>query len=123
LAAERPLLGQLRSQPGKLKRYLLLERLLWEAVDTERYRVYRTAWRAFIKRSPEATAALRLRPFAAQHQALWELCQAKELEPDPLGRAGRQQLLDKAIGQVLDLIPGSREEIALVQPPLRSLLP
>jgi len=123
LINQRPLLAQIDQAPHKLKRLLLIERLLWQMVDKERYRVYHACWREFARRSPALKTILEIHPFPEQHQHLLELCHTHGLENDPLGKAGRDTLLNAARREVMEVAAATEAEIQLIQPSIEELLP
>jgi len=121
LIRRRPLLACVESP--RLKRLLLLERLLWKAVNAGRHAAYYACWREFSRRASPIRSALAVRPFASQHAALLALCRAHALEPDPIGRLGRAEILDRARREVVAEGAATDEELASIEPPAEEMLP
>jgi hypothetical protein len=121
LMRRRPLLACVETP--RLKRLLLLEKLLWKAVNAARHGAYFACWKDFSRRGAPIKDALAARPFAKQHAAILDLCRTFSLEPDPLGRVGRASLLGQARREVVEEGSATEEELASIEPPVEEMLP
>jgi len=126
LAVRRPLLAQLTpaQSEGQVERLLLLERLVWERVNDQRYSRYTRAWKAFYRlwRGAEDWDWPTSEPFGMQHQRLSNAVRQHGLPPDPLATVGREALVRTAVQRLVEM--GFPEtEVAQVLPPVDELLP
>jgi hypothetical protein len=126
MAHRRPLLARLDGNPseGHIERLLLLERLLWERVNDERYGRYTRAWKKFYRqwwREAEWEWATS-EPFWMQHRRLVKAVHRHGLAQDPLSDSSKQELVRAAIRRLGEM--GFAEaEVAQVLPPVEELLP
>lgn len=126
-AERRPLLRLLPDTRGvdDLSAWLRLERLLWETVNEERYRLYESAWRTFYRRwrlddSFEWPTSEAIR---AQHERLREAVRRFGLERDPLGAAGREEIYERAACRAIVRADSTRAKLERVRPALQEVLP
>ena len=129
LALRRPLLAIFRSAPlppqDRVDRLLLIERLVWERVNDQRYGLYTSAWREFYRRwrKEEGWAWPVNEPFPSQHHRLLRAAHMHGLPANPLAALSRQELVHRAVTKVTSLAAATESEIAQVLPPLEEMLP
>ncbi len=129
LVHRRPLLGvfQAASPPtaDSVERLLLIERLIWERVNGQRYSQYSRAWRDFHRRWRQEAGREwpTSEPFAAQHARLLQAANAHGLSTDPLVAVSRAELARQAVAKAASLAAATPSEIAQVLPPLDEMLP
>ncbi len=126
MAARRPLLGHLESDPsaGELDRLLYLERLVWERVNYERHSRYTSAWKAFYRRwwTEKEWEWPTSEPFWMQHKRILKAVHEHGLPPDPLANTSRAQLVEAALNHLTEMgFPPT--DVAQVLPPVEELLP
>jgi hypothetical protein len=126
LAARRPLLRGLDAQPsdGLLERWLLLERLVWERVNDQRYSRYTRAWKNFYRqwRKEESWEWPTAEPFRLQHRRLTDAARRHGLPCNPLENVTRAELVAAAVRRLGEMgFPES--ELAHLLPPVDELLP
>ncbi|MFN9370140.1 MAG: hypothetical protein ACK6CT_15475 [Planctomycetia bacterium] len=126
-ARERPLLATLSDHgDAELDRLLLVEQLLWQCVNRERYIVYQRAWKAFYRdwqqdRVGEWPTA---EPFLLQHRRVCEAARTHALPPAPLAsEATRREVFDRGRDRVASLAAATLQELQLVAMPLDTILP
>lgn len=108
-----------------MRRLLVIERALWQAVNRTRYRPFQRAWKDFYagwRGEPGLRWPVEA-PFAHQHELVIEACRRHGLPYDPLAGVSRQQLLSAAQADVVETVAASPEELAQVTPPLEVLYP
>lgn len=126
-ARERPLLAALPElDEASLERLLLIEQMLWQCVNRERYLVYQRAWKEFYRawqkdRIGEWPTA---EPFLQQHRRVCEAARGHGLPPAPLAaEATRREIYDRGRDRAALLVAASAAELALVAVPLDRMLP
>jgi hypothetical protein len=129
LAERRPLLKCLARSPpptrGQSDLLLLLERLVWQRVNKQRYGHYVRAWKEFYRRwrQEEDWVWPTDEPFAPQHQRLRQAAAQHGLPPDPLAATPRDALVQSAVAEILAMERFTAQDIAAVMPPVYELLP
>jgi len=126
LAARRPLLACLREtlKEGEIERLLLLERLVWERINDERYGRYSRAWKEFYRRwrKEESWDWPTSEPFWMQHQCLAKAVRQHALPPNPIAGLAPADLVTAALRRLNEMgFPES--EVRQVLPPVEELLP
>jgi len=126
-ANERPLLRVLDDvEDLQLERLLLVEEMLWQCVNRERYVVYQRAWKDFYRswqrdRVGEWPTA---EPFFQQHHLVSAAVREHGLPPAPLGTlAARQAVFDRGRERAAALTAAPSREIDMVAMPLATILP
>ena len=126
-ARERPLLGSLSAcSDAELDRLLLVEQLLWQCVNRERYLVYQQAWKAFYRdwqrdRIGEWPTS---EPFLQQHHRVCEAVRVHALPPAPLASdVTRSEVFDRGRDRVASLAAATQQELDRVAMPLDTILP
>ncbi|MBI4604590.1 MAG: hypothetical protein HY721_21720 [Planctomycetes bacterium] len=123
----RPLLRLLPSNldSDALHARLRLERIVWETVNQERYRLYEAAWKQFYRswRADESFEWPTPEPCRKQHERLCQAAARFGLPRDPIGQVGRQVLYDRALRRAVVRADSTAEKVAEVQPPLAEILP
>jgi hypothetical protein len=126
-ARERPLLSVLDAvDDPQLERLLLVEELLWQCVNRERYLVYQRAWKDFYRawqqdRVGEWPTA---EPFLRQHQRVCDAVRRHGLPPAPLGTVAlRQAIYDRGRTRAAALVAATPQEMKTVAMPLDIILP
>lgn len=126
LAARRPLLACLRRPltPAGVQRLLLVERLVWEQVNDERYGRYTRAWKEFYRRwrREESWDWPKSEPFWIQHSYLAQAVRQCALPPDPLANVAPADLVKAAVRH-LNEMGFAESEVLEVLPPVEELLP
>lgn len=124
---ERPLLAALPDcEAATLERLLLVEQMLWQCVNRERYLVYQRAWKGFYRswqrdRIGEWPTA---EPFLHQHRRVSEAVRAHGLPPAPLAtEAARREIYERGRDRAVSLVAAAPSELALVAMPLDTILP
>jgi hypothetical protein len=124
---ERPLLRGLDAWDDlRLERLLLVEGMLWQCVNRERYLVYQRAWKEFYRswqqdRIGEWPTS---EPFLQQHRRVCDAARQHGLPPAPLGSAdARQAVYDRGRARAQALAAATREEMETVAVPLDAMLP
>lgn len=119
---ERPLLRVLdATDDQRLERLLLVEQMLWQCVNRERYLVYQCAWKDFYRawqqdRVGEWPTA---EPFRQQHRRVSEAVRRHGLPPSPLGTdAARQAAYERGLARTAALVAATPEEMETVAVPL-----
>lgn len=126
MAQRRPLLACLDGArtEGQVERLLLLERLAWERVNSERHGRYTRAFKNFYRRwwQEEEWEWPTSEPFWMQHQRVVKAVHQHQLPVNPLAETTKEELVQGAIRRLADMgFPES--EVAKVLPPLEELLP
>lgn len=126
-AHERPLLAAVPELgDAGLDRLLLVEQLLWQCVNRERYLVYQQAWKAFYRdwqrdRIGEWPSS---EPFLQQHRRVCAAARAHALPTAPLAsEAIRRGVFDRGRDRVGSLAAATPRELELVAMPLDTILP
>lgn len=121
----RPLLQAIQRHPERGRRYLLIERMIWQEVNKERYRPYQQALKVFFRRLRQDQAAQWpiTGSFAEQHQQVARLCQTHQLPENPLEKKTKAEMIIAALGAVRELLNVSDGELASIAPPPEVLLP
>ena len=124
---ERPLLAALDSIDNlRLERLLLVEEMLWQCVNRERWLVYQRAWKDFYKawqqdRVGEWPTA---EPFLQQHRRICDAVGRHGLPPAPLGTvAARQAVFGRGQERASTLVAATPQELETVAMPLGTILP
>lgn len=126
-ASERPLLAAMPElSDAGLDRMLLVEQLLWQCVNRERYSVYQRAWKAFYRdwqgdRIGEWPTS---EPFLQQHSRVCAAARSHGLPAAPLAsEATRREVFHRGCDRVASLAAATPRELALVAMPLDIILP
>ena len=126
-ARERPLLRRLDAlEDGRLERLLLVEQMLWQCVNRERYLVYQRAWKDFYRawqqdRIGEWPTS---EPFLHQHQRVCDAVRRHGLPAMPLADAtARESIYERGLGHAAALTAATPEELETVAVPLGTILP
>jgi len=126
-ASRRPLLRLLSTvnDADALDAWLRLERIIWETVNQERYRLYETAWKDFYRRwrADESFEWPTTESIRLQHARLTTSAGRFGLVQDPVGSVGRQALYERALRRAVVRADSTAEKLARVQPPLLEILP
>lgn len=127
LAQNRPLLRLLENEqdPDRVFAAVRLERIIWACVDEVRYGSYKQAWKVFCRawqKEPGWQWPVD-EPFALQHQRLLEAARRHGLEKDPVGRDGRDVLLERAMKMAAVRADSNAEKIGRIAPPVGELWP
>lgn len=126
-ARERPLLATLSNcSDSALDRLLLVEQLLWQCVNRERYLVYQQAWKAFYREWQQDRIGEwpTSEPFLQQHRRVCEAARAHALPAAPLASdATRREIFDRGRDRVASLAAATTKEFDLVTMPLDTILP
>ena len=124
---ERPLLAALDSADDlRIERLLLVEEMLWQCVNRERYLVYQRAWKDFYKawqrdRVGEWPTS---EPFLQQHRRICDAVRQHGLPPSPLGTvASRQAIFARGRDRAAALVAATPQEMETVAMPLGTILP
>ena len=128
LAARRPLLALLSQSPPlprpRLELLLLVERLVWERVNRQRYGRYTTSWKNFFRAWRREDAVWPTdEPFQLQHARLLEAARHHGLPPDPFADAERAEVVQMAVNEILAMERFTEGDVASVLPPSYELLP
>jgi len=121
----RPLLKSVEPRPEQLRRLLLIERSLWEAVNRTRYHPFERVWKEFYRRwkaSPGWQWPFDA-PFSSQHHTLSTACHLFNLPANPLADKSRSELLREAQADVVERTAATGDELDAVTPPLDVLYP
>jgi len=126
-ALKRPLLRLLPSTTDldALHAWLRLERIAWETINQERYRLYEAAWKQFSRawRADEGFVWPTSEPLRAQHERLCRAAARFALERDPIGTVGREALYERALRRAVVRADSTAEKMAKVEPPIGEVLP
>ena len=110
----------------RLERLLLVEELVWQCVNRERYLVYQQAWKTFYRSWQQDRVGEwpTSEPFAQQHQRVCDAVRKHGLPPAPLGTAeSRQDVYDRGRNRAASLLAATPEEMEAVAVPLGTILP
>jgi hypothetical protein len=123
---ERPLLGVLDSLDDLgLERLLLVEEMLWQRVNRERYLVYQGAWKDFCRRWQQNGVGEwpTSEPFLQQHRRVCDAVRKHGLPPSPLGTVeARQAVYDRGLKRAAMLVAATPHEMETVAMPLDTIL-
>lgn len=126
-ARERPLLATLCDHgEAALDRLLLVEQLLWQCVNRERYLVYQLAWKAFYRAWQQDRVGEwpTSESFLQQHRRVCEAARAHALPPAFLAsEATRREVYDRGRDRAASLAAATPAELRLVAMPLDTILP
>lgn len=126
-ARERPLLRRLDSvDDGRLERLLLVEQMLWQCVNRERYLVYQRAWKDFYRTWQQDRVGEwpTSEPFLRQHDRVCDAVRRHGLPAAPLAAVeARQSVYDRGLGRAATLTAATPEELETVAMPLDTILP
>jgi hypothetical protein len=126
-AAERPLLDVLDGVDDRqLERLLLVEEMLWQCVNRERYVVYQRAWKDFYRawQRDQVGDWPTAEPFSQQHRRVSAAVREHGLPPAPLGTlAARQAVYDRGRERAAALTAAPSREMEMVAMPLIMILP
>ena len=124
---ERPLLRELDAVDDlRLERLLLVEEMLWQCVNRERYMVYQRAWKDFYRawqqdRVGEWPTA---EPFLQQHERVCDAVRGHGLPPAPLDTvADRQAIYDRGLTRAAAIVAATPQEMETIAMPLDIILP
>ncbi|MFM8703856.1 MAG: hypothetical protein ACKOHG_08305, partial [Planctomycetia bacterium] len=124
---ERPLLRGLDAAHDlRLERLLLVEEMLWQCVNRERYLVYQRAWKDFYRNWQQDRVGEwpTSEPFLQQHHRVCEAVRRHGLPPAPLATvAARQAIYDRGQARAAAVMAATPEEMELVGVPLGTILP
>jgi hypothetical protein len=128
MAQRRPLLNSLSDQPALTGAHwdllLLVERLLWERVNHQRYSRYANSWKNFYRSwRREHPIWPTNEPFVQQHARLLDATRMYHLPADPLASIGPGRLVQAAVDEILAMERFTPGDIASVLPPMYELLP
>lgn len=127
LARERPLLRALDAIDNlRLERLLVVEEMLWQCVNRERYLVYQRAWKDFYRAWQQDRVGEwpTSEPFLQQHQRVCDAVRQHELPPAPLGTIdAREAVYDRGRSRAVSLVAATPEEMETVAMPLGTILP
>ena len=123
---ERPLLRVLDAVDDlRLERLLLVEGMLWQCVNRERYSMYQRAWKDFYRdwqrdRVGEWPTS---EPFLQQHHRVCDAVRRHGLPPAPIdSRDARQAVYDRGRERASALVAATPEEMETVAMPLGTIL-
>lgn len=124
---ERPLLRELDAVDDlRLERLLLVEEMLWQCVNRERYLVYQRAWKDFYRAWQQDRVGEwpTSEPFLLQHKRVCDAVRRHGLPPAPLGTvAARQAIYDRGRTRAAVLVAATPQEMETVAMPLDMILP
>jgi hypothetical protein len=124
---ERPLLAALPARDeAALERLLLVEQMLWQCVNRERYLVYQRAWKEFYRawQRDRIGEWPTVEPFVHQHRRVCEAARQHGLPPAPLAtEAAKREIYDRGRHRATALVAATSDELALVAVPLDTMLP
>jgi len=124
---ERPLLRALDSSDDlRLERLLLVEEMLWQCVNRERYLVYQRAWKDFYRSWQQDRVGEwpTSEPFLQQHRRVCDAVRQHGLPPAPLGTdASRQAVFDRGRERAAAIVAATPQEMQTVAMPLGTILP
>lgn len=128
VVGDRPVLRMLDEEPDDLQveAAIRAERLVWESVNRERYRLYQSEWKAFYRRWQSEPDWLwpTVEPFAAQHARLVAAAIRHSLPQSPLdGPAVREELFHRGLARAAVLSRMSESELLALSPPISEILP
>jgi hypothetical protein len=125
LIRQRPLLAMIDSQPQRVRRAIVIERMLWVTVNRARYTCYQRAWLQFYRRwrSEPGMEWPLLAPFALQHDVLREASRRHALPTHPLDDDARHAALSQAWADTAEIMAANAAEIEQIAPPPEILLP
>ena len=108
-----------------LHAWLRLERIVWETVNQERYRLYEAAWKQFHRlwRADKGFEWPTSESYRAQHERLCQAAARFGLDRDPIGRVGREALYERALRRAVVRADSTAEKMAKVEPPIAEVLP
>lgn len=119
---ERPLLRVLdETDDLRLERLLLVEEMVWQCVNRERYLVYQRAWKDFYRAWQEDRVGEwpTAEPFLQQHRRVCAAVRRHGLPPAPLGTpAARQAVYDRGLTRAATLAAATPQEMETVAMPL-----
>lgn len=123
---ERPLLRVLDAVDDlRLERLLLVEEMLWQCVNRERYLVYQRVWKDFYRAWQQDRVGEwpTSEPFLQQHHRVCDAVRRHGLPPAPLGTvAARQAIYDRGHARAAALVAASPQEMEMVAVPLDTML-
>jgi len=124
---ERPLLDVLDAVDDlRLERLLLVEAMVWQCVNHERYLVYQRAWKDFYRSWQQDRVGEwpTSEPFLQQHQRVCDAVRWHGLPPAPIGsRDARWAVYDRGRERAAALAAATPEELETVAMPLDTILP
>ena len=130
MSLRRPLLRSLAKQPpltrGQFDLLVLLERLVWERVNNQRYSRYTRAWKNFYRswrREEESLEWPTSESFKLQHQTLLKAARQYGLLANPLETLSGERLVQTAEAEILAMERFTRNDLASVRPPVDEMLP
>ncbi|NBX30020.1 hypothetical protein EBR04_06195 [bacterium] len=123
---ERPLLRELDALDDlRLERLLLVEEMLWQCVNRERYLVYQRAWKDFYRAWQQDRVGEwpTSEPFLQQHHRVCAAVRRHGLPPAPLDTvAARQAIYDLGRTRAASLVAATPQEMETVAMPLDIIL-
>lgn len=123
---ERPLLGVLETLDDlRLERLLLVEQMIWQRVNRERYLVYQGAWKEFYRRWQRDRVGEwpTSEPFLQQHRRVCEAVREHGLPPFPLsGENARHAVYERGLKRAAAIVAATAHELETVAMPLDTIL-
>jgi hypothetical protein len=110
----------------RLERLLLVEAMVWQCVNHERYLVYQRAWKDFYRSWQQDRVGEwpTSEPFLQQHQRVCDAVRWHGLPPAPIGsRDARWAVYDRGRERAAALAAATPEELETVAMPLDTILP
>ncbi len=125
LIADRPLLQFIDTQPTKLRRAVMIEKFIWQAVNRSRYRTYQQAWKEFFRqwRRESGFQWPVEASFETQCDRLTEAAIRYKLPESLLDSVTKENALSDSRHEASDVFAATIEELDQIAPPLRVLLP
>lgn len=121
----RPLLRFIDSEPRRLQRAVVMERMLWAGVNRGRYERYATAWKTFFRewRREAGFEWPQKTKFFEQHRSLVEATQRYGLPKNLINDTIKLEIVNFARKATSDVMAATEAEIDDVIPPLEVMLP
>ena len=124
---ERPLLRELDAVDDlRLERLLLVEEMLWQCVNRERYMVYQRAWKDFYRawQQDQVGEWPTAEPSLQQHERVCDAVRGYGLPSARLATvADRQAIYDRGLTRAAALAAASPQELETIAVPLDIILP
>lgn len=123
---ERPLLAALDALDDlRLERLLLVEAMLWQCINRERYLVYQRAWKDFYRSWQQDRIGdwPTSEPFLQQHRRVCDAVRQHGLPAAPLATAdARQAVYDRGSKRAAMLVAATAAEMEVIAMPLGTIL-
>ncbi len=125
LTTLRPLLSMIEAASGKLRRALMIERFVWQAVNRHRYRVFQNAWKEFFRqwRHEAGFDWPSTSGFGEQVGLLQQAAVNYQLPPRPLDELAKRDAVQKARHEAAEIFAADDIELDTIVPPLTWMLP